>query len=143
MFGKIKHFTISKIIDLAYSIDKSMGWDKDFSYETLPYCGHHHSGHNGRLTKSHYHEGDGGISVGNSWMRLVREEVICREPKCYITFEKPRRFGKTIGSIRINSYRTETGKRFTTVSWTRYGAHRLIHGSRVYTYEPGQGIRRI
>jgi len=34
----------------------------EYSYETAPYCGHHFSGHNGRFTKSSYHESMGGCS---------------------------------------------------------------------------------
>jgi hypothetical protein len=33
---------------------------KKFDYETAPYCGHHHCGHDGKYTETHYHEGDGG-----------------------------------------------------------------------------------
>lgn len=59
---------------LCYSFDKAHGRIEEYEYETAPYCGHHHSGHNGYFTSSHYHEGDGGM-VANipvwKWFTLV------------------------------------------------------------------------
>lgn len=51
---------LSFIYGIAESIDKKFGWYRDYNYETAPYCGHHYSGHDGKLTSSDYHEGEGG-----------------------------------------------------------------------------------
>jgi hypothetical protein len=41
------------------SWDKVQGCFNEYSGEHGPYCGLHYNGHEGVLTKSHYHEGDG------------------------------------------------------------------------------------
>jgi len=52
--------TIGKwLYRLLYAIDNKLGYVKEYSYETAPYCGHYHNGHSGMLTHSHYHEGMG------------------------------------------------------------------------------------
>jgi hypothetical protein len=52
---------IAKIIYLFFIwLDKATGCYERYSYETAPYCGHAHDGHNGAFTRSHFHESDGG-----------------------------------------------------------------------------------
>lgn len=61
---------LSFIYFIAESIDKKFGWYEEFNYETQPYCGFHHCGHNGKLTSSHYHEGEGGKELGNKFLTM-------------------------------------------------------------------------
>lgn len=51
------------IYSLLYFIDSKLQKDTSYSYETLPYCGHHYNGHRGYFTQSSYHESMGGCSA--------------------------------------------------------------------------------
>jgi hypothetical protein len=48
-----------------YAIDNALGNVTPYAYETAPFCGHHYSGHEGRLTTGNYHEGIGGCQHKN------------------------------------------------------------------------------
>lgn len=51
-----------------YTIDERMGWVREWNYETAPYCGHYHNGHDGKLTESSYHEGMGEARTRGTWL---------------------------------------------------------------------------
>lgn len=53
--------TFAKLIyRLFIWLDRITGNYESYAYETAPYCGHAHDGHEGYFTKSHFHESDGG-----------------------------------------------------------------------------------
>jgi len=60
----MKNFICEKVYDLLYRFDNI----DEYDYETAPYCGHHHSGHEGRRTWSRYHEGMGGKEGKFGWL---------------------------------------------------------------------------
>lgn len=51
------------IYAIAKFIDFRRGELNKFDYESIPVCGHHYEGHDGRLTASQYREGDGGGTI--------------------------------------------------------------------------------
>lgn len=91
---------LNAILDIAFAIDKWMGWITEFDYETAPYCGHHYNGHAGKLTSSDYHEGDGGIRTNGHWVRIHRYEL--DEPKIVLEFPKPRSLYRMLSSLRVD-----------------------------------------
>lgn len=52
-------------------LDKRTGQYDRFDYETAPYCGHHHCGHTGYFTESHFHESDGGGETRGWFHRYI------------------------------------------------------------------------
>lgn len=60
MKNSIQSKTSRAIYNALYAIDTKLGKVKPYDYEDAPYCGHHKSGHKGKLTESSYHEGEGG-----------------------------------------------------------------------------------
>lgn len=68
----MKNSICSALYDWMYKMDKVEKYD----YETAPYCGHHYSGHRGKRTMSHYHEGFGHCEakIGCLWLHKNSEE---------------------------------------------------------------------
>lgn len=69
------------LLALAVWFDRKIGRYKEYSYETAPYCGHYYNGHEGWLTGSHYHEGDGYCRLKIGWLEIgyyTEEGHYCR-----------------------------------------------------------------
>ena len=49
----------SQLARTGYQLLLRFDRPKTYGYETAPYCGHYYSGHTGKRTCSHYHEGIG------------------------------------------------------------------------------------
>lgn len=52
-------------------LDRRTGRYESYSYETAPYCGHAHDGHDGYFTRSHFHESDGGGETHGWFHRYI------------------------------------------------------------------------
>lgn len=64
--------TIAKVLYLFFIwLDKVTGNYESYSYETAPYCGHAHDGHDGFFTRSHFHESDGGGETHGWFHRYI------------------------------------------------------------------------
>jgi hypothetical protein len=64
-------FLAKAIYRFFIMLDKKLGCYERFDYETAPYCGHHHCGHDGYFTKSHFHESDGGGETHGWFHRYI------------------------------------------------------------------------
>lgn len=96
---------------------------KKFDYETAPYCGHHHCGHDGKYTETHYHEGDGGgnnkrllwlIHISYNNLDRCRYQLVIFPPifRAFIWVKTLRKrtliMSKTYKNDTINGYRKGT-----------------------------------
>lgn len=64
----MKNFICKSIYNILYKMDDV----NKFSYETAPYCGHHHEGHTGKRTRSHYNEGMGACHANIGWLSVSK-----------------------------------------------------------------------
>lgn len=117
--------TIARAIyETCEAIDRKRDRLNDYEYEDAPYCGHFHSGHDGPLTKSRFHEGD-----GEAWTRnIMGWRAAYNTEEGYFMIWEPgwaiRRAFNTLKSVRVfrNDGRRVQGRYFT-VKFTHYGGH--------------------
>ncbi len=128
MKTKIIQFLIFSYYLFWEWVDKKRGLYQEYSYETMPYCGHHYSGHEGWVTGSAYHEGCGGCFTNGRFFRVfesndsdigweIQFPFFRSLKKCVEIFKIYRR--KNLISIRYWSVKSNSEKLFCIGFFTK------------------------
>ena len=129
-----KSQTAQFIYSVLFSFDQLFKKNHSFSYETAPYCGHHHSGHHGYFTGSKYHEGDGGCYAKFLFGLFVIYK--CTDETNWELF-----FNYKISSIVMYYSEFEGKEGWDDVGKKRFGYKGLLENYRLMRNAKAKGIK--